>query len=104
MHREPGVAEQIHRPIPAIRRLEHHLRSGPAFAILLDNTHRSFLIRILSSRRLLRPSADHRPATMQINTDVTSSFQGPPFLNRGTLVEKPECERLGPHGERRPRS
>ena len=85
MHRETRVAEHIDRPIPAIRRFNHDLavRAGPAD--LLEQPER--VVRDPHTINLLAVRVhrvDHRPATIQINPDVTSTHRGLPSSQRGT--------------------
>ena len=87
MHAEPGVAQQIHRPVPAIGRFDYHLRVAARLSDLLEQHPR-----IIRDAQTLEPLAvsvhrlDHRPATMQINTDVTSTHRASlPHTRTGLL-------------------
>jgi hypothetical protein len=73
MHPEAGVLKQIHGPVPAVGRLDHHLRVTTRLAHHLEQRHR--VVRDPDGVELLALSAhrvDHRAATMQVDTDVTS--------------------------------
>jgi len=67
------LGEQIRRPVPAERRLQHHLglRSG-------RGDRPDHLLRLVDDPRLRQQLAisvladDHRPAPVQINTDIFS--------------------------------
>ena len=70
MHPSAGVLQRVHRPVPAIGRLEHHLRglTGPG-------DHRRKPIDVvedpdrLQHLTSLRAPHDHAATTVQVDTD-----------------------------------
>ena len=90
MHREPGVTEEIDRPVPAIRRFDHHLRALARRADDLEQPQRIVVDPFAEQLVALRVHrVDHRPATMQIDPDVTSIHRGLPSSTRNWFVVKP---------------
>src|SRR6476660_7248093 len=105
MHREAGFIEQIDSPIPAIGRFDHHLHSSASRAHDLAQPHR--LVRDSFAEQLVAITVhrvDHRPATMQIDTHVTSIHRGLPSSEEELVVKPRVSTTRTSLGERRPRS
>ena len=77
--------EQIHRPIPAVGRLDHHL--GVPAGVGNRQRQRDRIVGDPHTRHplaLARHRVDHRAAAMQVDADVTSFHRGLPC--RGQTV------------------
>jgi site-specific DNA recombinase len=84
MHLGTRALQHVDRPVPAIRRLEHHLRMFTGLADLGDQSHRVVVDphTVEAFTRLGHPH-DHRPPPVQIDTHdlptvVLCLHEGPP--------------------------
>jgi hypothetical protein len=98
MHPGTHLLEDIRRPVPAERRLQHDLRLRTGRRHRLRQGHRAVLDpnlgQDLTSRVLPH---NHRPAPVKINPDVLSFHRGLLLASRGCCFRRPEC----PHDQRR---
>jgi hypothetical protein len=72
MHPEPRFLEQVDDPVPTVGRVDHHLGVRAGFADRLEQRQR--IVRDPNAIELLAVRVhgiDHRPATMQVDPDVT---------------------------------
>jgi hypothetical protein len=74
---DPHLLEDIGRPVPAERRLDHHLRFRTGLRHRLGERHGAVvdpdLAQHLTGRVLPH---DHRPAPVQVDPDVLSFHRG----------------------------
>jgi hypothetical protein len=105
MQPEPGSLEQVHGPVPAVGRLDHHLGIRTRLAHHLEQRHRvvgdSHAVELLA---VAVHRVDHRAATVQVDTDVRSLHRGLPSSKEDLVCEARVSTDSVPHGERRPRS
>src|SRR4029077_17020647 len=96
MHREPGVTQEIDRPVPAIGRFDHHLRAAAGRAHHLEQPQRVVVDPLTEQLLALGiHRVDHRTATMQSNPDVTSTHRGLPSSTEESLCGESRVSRLG---------
>ena len=106
MHPRAKVLEQVDRPIPAIRRLDHDLGSIAAqrdhLRELERTVHDPMQPKPLTTRR---QAHDHRTATMKVDPDILSIHRGLPSSEEELVCGSPESPTgtRNLHGERRPR-
>ena len=92
MHPAPLGLEQIGRPVPAIARLQGHLRvrarlgdrHRPRDRVVVDLGHAQHLAGVVHPH-------DHRPAAMQVDPDILLLLHAKSFLARGFWFRTPEC-------------
>ena len=86
------ILEDVRRPIPAESRFDHHLRFRPGRRHRLGQGHGAVVDPHLAQHLAgdVLPD-DHRPAPVQVDTDVLSFHRGLLLASRGFRFRRPEC-------------